>query len=75
MKLEQKPAKLNKTEVIHSQRTVKELEKMLKFVTSQIIKLQESGSQDERLFAYLNQKKDQATAEIERLKKGTNIKS
>lgn len=49
-------------------RTVEELERMLEFVTSQIKKLHESGSQDEPLFEYLNKKRDEANAEIARLK-------
>ncbi|MBI2627434.1 hypothetical protein HYW72_00730 [Candidatus Nomurabacteria bacterium] len=67
--MEKKSSNLNKRKVESPVRTVKELETMLEFVTSQIGRLQESGSQDKHLLDYLNGKKDQAIAEIARLKK------
>ncbi len=66
--MERKPSNLNKRKIEKPIRTIEELEAMLNFATSQIGKLQEAGSQDKRLFEYLNEKKEKAIAEIARLK-------
>ncbi len=66
MKLEEKPSNFKREKIKKPTRTIKELEDMLEFVNSQIAKLHESGSQDKRLFNYLNTKKDEAEQEIAR---------
>jgi len=64
--MEQRPLNLNKKSEKPT-RTIEELEAMLEFATLQIKRLKESGSQDKRLFQYLDDKKNQAIKEIGRL--------